>query len=563
MPKKGYTVMTGIKRHTFAGLLTAGLLTGITAIVTAAELTSLERMERAAGAEAFRKAMAAKEKDNAAYLNNLRIAVDKGTPAAILEDADRLLLRAGGRVNNYDMIRQRLERLSRQTPDSDYFTETQLAEVRYFLGVANEHGMGSAIDRISATRNYLLAAHLNMDARIALGRLFFFQDTVLHGEKTKEIDAVALMLYSVCLNAPEKEQKVLSSQDLIRKFDNTLTILAENGDTQAMFFLARHYLEGTHFPTRKTKGISYLTTAAEKMNPEAALMLGNIYQNGLYSQKANAVKAKKFFEQAFSQKKTSSAAAENLAKIAETNKQDSTAVRYYLYLKDYDNAARVLAQRDGEKISANAVFVQAMRYKKQPGYNKDEYMRQLNMAANGGSLYAHIELNSGQNIKNLFRAMSNLKFKPQEPDWNYRLALVALRGIRTGATTAEQALQALDQGVKNNEVQAAAALLKAYRNGAPLLRVAKDDKKVAELTEKILAIDYNGSQDEVWNSVNNDINALLKVAAVNSHALRVLAQETTNPKAKILLHAMAGSPELQKLLDSQYAVPEKRVGSTK
>ena len=179
--------MTGIKRHTFAGLLTAGLLTGITAIVTAAELTSLERMERAAGAEAFRKAMAAKEKDNAAYLNNLRIAVDKGTPAAILEDADRLLLRAGGRVNNYDMIRQRLERLSRQTPDSDYFTETQLAEVRYFLGVANEHGMGSAIDRISATRNYLLAAHLNMDARIALGRLFFFQDTVLHGEKTKEI----------------------------------------------------------------------------------------------------------------------------------------------------------------------------------------------------------------------------------------------------------------------------------------------------------------------------------------------------------------------------------------
>ena len=117
MPKKGYTVMTGIKRHTFAGLLTAGLLTGITAIVTAAELTSLERMERAAGAEAFRKAMAAKEKDNAAYLNNLRIAVDKGTPAAILEDADRLLLRAGGRVNNYDMIRQRLERLSRQIQD--------------------------------------------------------------------------------------------------------------------------------------------------------------------------------------------------------------------------------------------------------------------------------------------------------------------------------------------------------------------------------------------------------------------------------------------------------------
>ena len=73
---------------------------------------------------------------------------------------------------------------------------------------------------------------------------------------------------------------------------------AENGDEEAMFWIAMKLLEDK----RIDEGLEYLSLSSKKNYPEALFWLGNIYRYGMYSQNKDLDKAKKYYENALKHK---------------------------------------------------------------------------------------------------------------------------------------------------------------------------------------------------------------------------------------------------------------------
>ncbi len=526
-------------------LLTSALL--LSTFCNAAELTLNEKQIRSEGAAAYHQALTVRKKDPKAYQVLLQKALDSNYPAAILANSAENITFDADKSTNYEAVRRQLAWLVQQPVDPGYYSAEQKAQAHYLLGVSSELGLGTLIDKTEACRQYLLGARLNPDARVALCRIFTGSRTVLQKAPVNGLDTAALLLYTVCLSAPEKAADLLQTRDAVANMEKTLLVLAENGDTAAMKFLGKSYLKGIYFPARKTRGLDFLEKAAVKGNPEAALILGDVYSKGLYGIAPDQAKGKNMYEKAFSHTATAVRAAEQLSKLCLQQNDPASALRYCIFAEKYDDALKIAKKLDEGKIGADTLYVQAKLYQKTKGASAEEYERKINMALNAGSLHA-LQERGGYSIHDQLEILKKLTKDPAPPAWYSRMGTLALRGIRSGSATKEDALKYIQTGAEKGEITSLLLLERAYTNGAPALGIKKDPAAAKQYALQILEQDYTGERTlQRADKMENPLQWFIRTAAYQPVcAYKLATSELTQdlPAAKLMLFALsAGLPD--------------------
>ena len=157
--------------------------------------------------------------------------------------------------------------------------------VEYYMGKMRLHGYGQLKNNTIAIRHFKLAAeHGFLPAQQFMGRyalleeknteqaLYWFKKAADQNDTQAQMYCAAAYLFGV---------GVKENSDIARKY---YIAAAKNGDSIAQYTVAQSFLE-SHQSSNKTLSLIWLNKSVAQNNPEAQVMLGELYANGKYVEK--------------------------------------------------------------------------------------------------------------------------------------------------------------------------------------------------------------------------------------------------------------------------------------
>ena len=496
----------------------------------------------------YKQALEAKsKKQEAKYVSLLKEAAARGWTPAVMEDAERELGGVSGRktrVVNAEAMIGNLEKISRRADDP-----MLQARARNLLGRAFERGIYYHPDRQEALRNYLLAARLETDAKLAAVRMFGMLGIDTGFEQN--YDAASILLYSAAVQSEEQDRLVGRFQSQMNAYEKTVAALAANGDPQAMYYLATHYLDGIFFPIRKAKGMEYLKEAALTGDIAARVRLAEINENGLYNQPKDPVYAAKIYRRLFLHPETAAMSAERLVRLVPADKNPQEHLRCLLVLKQYQKALDFVEKGKKQDFSPESLYLQAKVYEQTSEaakkFSRNEYARLLGMAVNAGSAQAVEDLlllQSAPQPEALLAAMApNLQFADHEK--LYQAARLAIRCAKAGKAKPQDALRYMELAANAGNQNALFILASAYRKGSPVLGVKPDPEKAGQYFEKLLKSNFTFTRSNMLKAVleqQTDNKLLIRMTPYSPVAAALLGKRLRGGKteaASVLINSLA------------------------
>lgn len=498
------------------------------------------------GEALYKQALEAKsKKQETKYVSLLKEAAARGWTPAVMEDAEREL--GGGRkvriVNAEAMIRN-LEKIAKRAGDP-----MLQARARNLLGRAFELGIYYHPDRQEALKNYLLAARLVTDAKLAAVRLFGMLGIDTRFEK--DYDAASILLYSVAVQSEEQDKLIGKFHSQMNAYEKTVAALAGNGDPQAIYYLGTHYLDGIFFPLRKMKGLEYLKEASLAGDIAARVRLAEITENGLYNQPKDPAYAAKIYRRLLLHPETAVMSAERLIRLVPADKNPQEHIRCLIVLKQYQKALDFVEKGKKQDFSPEALYLQAKLYEqtsKAAGkFSRNEYARLLGMAVNAGSTQAAEELlrlQPAPQPEALLAAMSrNLQFADHER--LYQTARLAILCAKSGKAKPQDALHYMELAANAGNQNALFILASAYSKGSPVLGVKPDQEKAGQYFERLLKSNFIFTRSNMLKAVleqQPDNKLLVRMTPYSPVAAALLAKRLRGGKteaASVLLNALA------------------------
>ena len=184
------------------------------------------------------------------------------------------------REGNYMQAARQLNDLSGKDPVIDYY-----------LGRMRLYGYGQLKNNVLAMRHFKQAGERGfLPAQRILARVALFEDKNLEQalywfKKSADANDTAAQMY--CAAAYLFGVGTKKNQDVARRY---YIAAAKNGDSIAQYTVAQNFLETRH-SANKTLGLIWLNKSVAQNNPEAQLMLSELYTNGtLVTQDLNKAK---------------------------------------------------------------------------------------------------------------------------------------------------------------------------------------------------------------------------------------------------------------------------------
>ena len=157
--------------------------------------------------------------------------------------------------------------------------------VEYYMGRMRLYGYGQLKNNVLAMRHFKEAAERGfLPAQRIMARVALFEEN--NPEQAaywfkKSADANDLPAQMYCAAAYLFGVGVKQNQDLAKRY---YIAAAKNGDSIAQYTVAESFLETRH-AANKTLGLIWLNKSVAQNNPEAQLMLGELYTNGTLVEK--------------------------------------------------------------------------------------------------------------------------------------------------------------------------------------------------------------------------------------------------------------------------------------
>jgi len=193
------------------------------------------------------------------------------------------------RQGNYIQAAQDLKEFSGRDPIVDYY-----------MGRMRLYGYGQLKNNILAIEHVKQAAeHGFLPAQQIMARFLLLEEknpeqALFWFKKSADLNDVSAQMY--CAAAYQFGVGVKANSDVAKRY---YILAAKNGNSTAQWTLAQSFLE-THQSANKKLGLIWLNKAVEQHNPEAQVMLGELYATGTLVPR-DFVKAKEIVGQAVAQ----------------------------------------------------------------------------------------------------------------------------------------------------------------------------------------------------------------------------------------------------------------------
>jgi enhanced entry protein EnhC len=161
----------------------------------------------------------------------------------------------------------------RQTPSSDPIADYYMGRMSlYGYGLLKNNQLAFRYFKQSAERGFLPAQQIM--ARVALFQDRNLEQALVWFKKSAELNDVQAQMY--CAAAYLFGLGVKQNSDMARRF---YIAAAKQGDSIAQTTLAQHFLE-SHHSANQSLGMLWLNKALAQNNPEAQVILGELYTSG-------------------------------------------------------------------------------------------------------------------------------------------------------------------------------------------------------------------------------------------------------------------------------------------
>ena len=236
--------------------------------------------------------------------------------------------------------------------------------VDYYMGRMRLYGYGQLKNNVLAMRHFKEAAERGfLPAQRIMARVALFVDN--NPEQAaywfkKSADANDLPAQMYCAAAYLFGVGVKQNQDLARRY---YIAAAKNGDSIAQYTVAESFLETKH-AANKTLGLIWLNKSVAQNNPEAQLMLGELYTNGTLVEK-DLAKAKELVGLSLAQGYVP--ALYQMGEIARAEDDVQAAKQWYmkasaaLYVPADVGLAKLYLQEKSPLYDVNAAFLWMLR----------------------------------------------------------------------------------------------------------------------------------------------------------------------------------------------------------